>query len=78
MATVELTPGEHVDLEWLRGSTAAALTLRQTAQVLDLDPRTVSDGVKRGEIPAIKIGRRILIPREPLLAMLTSPTGPAS
>lgn len=68
--TVELGPDEAPNLDWLRASTAAAVTLKQAAAVLDVDQRTVSAAVKRGELPSIRIGRRILIPRLPLLQLL--------
>lgn len=59
-----------VDSEWLRTTKAAALTRSQTAQLLDIDPRTVSKGVDSGEIPAVRIGGRVLIPTEGLRRLL--------
>lgn len=61
----------RIDLDWLKQSTAAALTRTQVAEVFGIDKRTVTRGIDEGTIPAIKVGRRVLIPREPLLAMLT-------
>ncbi|YCN53431.1 helix-turn-helix domain-containing protein [Rhodococcus erythropolis] len=60
-----------IDLDWLKKSTTAALTRTQVAEVFGIDKRTVTRGIDEGTIPAIKVGRRVLIPREPLLAMLT-------
>jgi excisionase family DNA binding protein len=58
-------------LEELRQSTAATVTIADTSSVLGVDPRTVSHAIANGELPAIKVGRRILIVRERLVAMLT-------
>ncbi|MDZ7917598.1 MAG: helix-turn-helix domain-containing protein [Rhodococcus sp. (in: high G+C Gram-positive bacteria)] len=68
---VATAPRENIDLAWLKKSTAAALTRTEVAEVFGIDKRTVTRGIDDGTIPAIKIGRRVLIPREPLLAMLT-------
>ncbi len=38
MATTELDPGVKIDLAWLREATVTALTIRQTGQVLGIDP----------------------------------------
>lgn len=59
-----------LNLEWLRRSTLAALTLRQAAQILGVDQRTMSKAVRDGTIPHIRIGKRVVIPRLPLLTML--------
>ena len=59
-----------IDLEWLRRSTAAALTRRQVSQVLGIDERTVTRAIKSGELPSLAVGRRVLIPRLPLLRLL--------
>lgn len=50
------------DLNWLTTTTQAAATRNQTAQLLGVDPRTVSTAVARGEIPSVRIGQQILIP----------------
>jgi hypothetical protein len=34
---------------------------------LSLDPRTVDHGIEDGTIPAVHVGRRVLIPRRPFL-----------
>ena len=48
------------------------LTVRQAAQLLDLSRNSVYQGVQTGEIPHIKIGKRILIPKRALEVMLES------
>lgn len=61
-------------LEEARRSPRATLTIREAAALLSVDPRTVSSAAAAGEIPCVRIGRRVLIPREPLLALLTAQT----
>lgn len=61
-----------MDLETLAKSKKAALTRNEVAELFGCDPRTVSQGIKDGTIPAIQLGRRVVIPRELLLAMLTT------
>lgn len=73
--TIDVAPDVDIDLEWVQRSTAAALTRDQVAKLLGVDPRTVTNAVQRGDLPSIKVGRRVLIPRLPLLAMLGAATG---
>lgn len=53
----------------LRASSAATITMKTAAAVLGCDPRTVSAGIKDGTIPAIRLGRRQVIPREKFLTL---------
>ena len=39
-----------------------AISVREFAEALHLDPKTVYSAAQRGEIPTILIGRRVLIP----------------
>lgn len=55
----------------LRASTKVALTQSETAHLMHVDRRTIARAIEAGELPCIRLGRRVLIPREPLLAMLT-------
>jgi excisionase family DNA binding protein len=59
-----------VDLEELRISRAAVVTVAQAAAVFGVDVRTVTRAIVNGELPALRLGRRVLIPRLPLLAAL--------
>lgn len=52
-----------------RAMTNATLTLVQAADLLGVDPRTASAAARNNEIPAVRIGRRVLIPREAFLAL---------
>lgn len=64
-----------VTLADARKSTRAALSLAEVALVLGVDPRTVSASAASGELPCVRLGRRVLIPREPLIAMLDRQAG---
>ncbi len=57
-----------MDLEELRISRAAVVTVAQAAAVLGVDVRTVTRAIENGELQAVRLGRRVLIPRLPLLA----------
>jgi excisionase family DNA binding protein len=59
-----------VDLDELRISRAAVVTVAQAASVFGVDVRTVTRAIENGELPAVRLGRRVLIPRLPLLAAL--------
>ncbi|WP_053387819.1 helix-turn-helix domain-containing protein [Leucobacter japonicus] len=56
-------------LEQARASQAATLTRLDAAAIAGVDPRTITAGIRDGVIPAIKIGRRVLIPREKFLKL---------
>lgn len=42
---------------------SATLTVDEAARILGIGRSTAYDAVRAGQIPAIKIGRRLLIPR---------------
>lgn len=58
-------------LDELKASTSATVSMAAVASLLDVDERTVSRACDEGDLPVMKVGRRRLIPRERLLAMLT-------
>lgn len=58
----------------LRASDAAALTRSEVAELFGVDPRTITEAVRRGDLPSVRLGRMLFIPREPLLAMLSAPS----
>lgn len=58
------------NLREVRQSTRATLSVSEVADVLNVDPRTVSSAIAAGELPSVKLGRRLLIPREPFLSIL--------
>ena len=68
-----------MNLDEARDSKTAALTVTEVAELLGIDVRTVSRGCDDGQIPSLRIGRRLLIPRLPLLTLLGAdgpPPGP--
>ena len=48
-------------------------TVEEAASALGISRAFAYDAVRRGEIPAIKIGRRILVPRTALIRLLEHP-----
>lgn len=60
-----------MDLLDLKRSTAATISRSDAASLLGVDPRTITEGIKAGQIPSVHVSRRVAIPREPLLTMLT-------
>jgi excisionase family DNA binding protein len=48
----------------------ATISVEQTAEILGLSRSTVYEAVKRGEIPTLNVGRRILVPVAKLLDWL--------
>lgn len=59
-----------MNLDDARRSQAAAFSVTETAELFGVDPRTVNRAVAEGELPSVRLGRRVLIPRLPLLAIL--------
>ena len=59
-----------MDIDELRISRAAVVTVAEAASVFGVDARTVIRAIDNGELPALRLGRRVLIPRLPLLAAL--------
>ena len=59
-----------MNLEDLRASGCAVVTVAQAASVFGVDVRTVTRAIENGELPVVRLGRRVLIPRLPLLAVL--------
>lgn len=48
----------------------AVLTIPETADVLRVCERNVRQSIRRGEIPHVAVGRRILVPVPQLVALL--------
>lgn len=49
------------------------LTVEETAKLLGIGRQLAYDRVKTGEIPVIKVGRRLLVPRRALEKLLEEP-----
>ena len=48
------------------------LTVDEAAAALRIGRGTAYDAVRRGEIPVVRIGRRLLVPRAALAGMLAA------
>lgn len=46
------------------------MTIEEAAKYLTVNPRTLRDAINRGEVPAARIGRRIILSKAVLRAML--------
>lgn len=56
-------------LKDLQESNDVAITRTAVASALGIDARTVTTAIENGTIPSVKLGRRVLIPRLPFLAL---------
>lgn len=52
------------------------MTIDEVATVLGVNRKSAYDAAHRGEIPVVKIGARLLVPREAFEKMLASGTYP--
>ena len=52
------------------------LTVEEAAKILNLSRASAYQGVAHGEIPSIRVGRRILVPRQALERMLKGNSKP--
>jgi len=58
-------------MEWL--NTDAVFTVEQVAKLLSISRGSAYEGVRTGQIPSIRVGRTIRIPRRALERMMESP-----
>ncbi|NLB47882.1 MAG: helix-turn-helix domain-containing protein [Microbacteriaceae bacterium] len=58
-----------VTLDDLRRSRSAVITRTEAAAALGVDPRTITASIDNGTIPSVRLGRRVVIPREKFLAL---------
>lgn len=56
-----------VTLDDLRHSQSAVITRTEAAAALGVDPRTITASIDNGTIPSVRLGRRVVIPREKFL-----------
>ena len=56
-----------VTIDTLRESRSVVITRKDAAEALGVDPRTITVGINDGTIPTVKLGRRVVIPRERFL-----------
>jgi len=64
------TDSPHCDLDWLKTTKSPVATRVQTAQILGVDERTITKGINDGDIPFIRVGRRMLVPVPALRRLL--------
>lgn len=50
-------------------------TIEETAELLGVGRSTAYDAARRGELPVVRLGRRILVPREALHQLLVKGAG---
>lgn len=60
-----------MSFEDLMLSTEAVITRSDAASALHCDPRLISRGIRENKIPHITLSRRVLILREPFIALFT-------
>jgi excisionase family DNA binding protein len=58
------------DSEFGEGGALKPLTPKECAEILGVDKKSVYAGIERGEIPAIRLGRLLLVPRPALQRLL--------
>lgn len=65
-----------LSLEDVRASRSAVITIKDAASLLGCNPRTVTAAlsIHGGDIPARRVGRRVVIPRVQWLAWLDGQT----
>lgn len=51
---------------------AAVYTVEEIAKILRVSRNTAYEAVRRGEIPTVKIGRRLLVPRTAFESLLAA------
>ena len=59
-------------------SAPLVLTVEETAKLLRIGRSAAYDAARRGEIPAVRIGRSLRVPRHALEAMLAEAGGEGS
>lgn len=64
-----------VTLDDLRRSRSAVITRTEAAAALGVDPRTITASIDNGTIPSVRLGRRVVIPREKFLALFADDLG---
>lgn len=69
LRSVDKEADSHRDLG---ADTRLTMTVAEAATVLGLSQSATYEAIARGEIPAVKIGRRVLVKRRELLSILAS------
>lgn len=56
------------------GCKCRTLSVRETAQILGLSRNATYGAIYRGEIPALRFGQRIVVPKDALEHLLVNPS----
>lgn len=72
-AALHLAPLEADEFESEERPMRDVLTVDETAEYLGVAASTVRSGIRCGDLHAVRLGRRILIPRAALLRFLYEP-----
>ena len=56
-------------IEMLRNARSLVITRTEAARALGVDPRTITAGIENGTLPSVKLGHRVVIPREKFLRL---------
>lgn len=67
-----------ITLDEVRASRSAVITRTEAAAALGVDPRTITTSIENGSIPSVKLGRRVVIPRERFIRLIDGDTAKAS
>lgn len=65
-----------VTLDDLRASRSVVITRADAAAALGVDPRTITASIDNGSIPSVRLGRRVVIPRERFLRLFDRDEAP--
>lgn len=58
-----------LNVDDLRKRHSLVVTRQEAADALGVDPRTITASINDGTIPSVRLGRRVVIPREKFLAL---------
>ena len=59
-------------------SNKLTFTVEETAKILGIGRNSAYEAVARGEIPVIRVGKRLLVPKAALMKMLETARGDGS
>ncbi len=62
--------GSPLTLEILKVGERATITVEEAAQVMGMKRTATYDAVRRGQLPSLRLGRRLFIPVPALLRLL--------
>jgi len=55
------------------GQEPLTLTVREAAKLLGISRNTAYEAIARGEIPSVRLGKRLIVPRHQLMQLLGEP-----